>query len=271
MELLKEENIFSFKSQKQGLSVCVLAGVHGNEKDGVNAINELVKDFSLDRGKVTFILANQEAMNKNVRFVEENLNRCFKEGLVSDSYEFKLAKELKSVLKDYDVCLDLHNSYNPHSEPFIICEKNAFSYINSIDAKKVVSGFDTYEPGGTDYYMNLIGKVGICVECGSIEEDGTLFAKKTITDFLITTNNLEGTVNSFDKEYFDLIECFVPKGPFKLTKPFKDFEFVSKNYLIGVDDGVDVFAKDDSYVLFAKDVDEVNSLNKEAYLLAKKH
>lgn len=268
---MNAKQLCSFFSFRKGPKVCILAGVHGNETDGIRAIHELKKNLTIERGTVTFIVVNQKAIQKKVRFIDENLNRCFKRGYESKTYEYRIAQELKPILSEYDICLDLHNSNTPQSEPFIICEKNAFSYVKYLPIQKIVSGFDTYEPGGTDYYMNLIGKIGICIECGSVQNDGVLFAKKIITQFLSITGNLpQKKYPVFDQEYYSLIECCVPKGPFSIAKEFRDFEQVQTNQIIGVDIDKEMKAKKESYILFARSIPQKNILCQEAFLLAQK-
>ena len=270
LKYLKKENIFIFNSDKPGQKVCILAGVHGDEMSGILAIKNIVKNFSIDFGSVCFIICNQRAIDKNKRFVEENLNRCFlKNKKKTDSYEENLANEIKPILKKFDICLDLHNSYTKGSKPFLICEKNSHDLIDSIDTKVVVSNFDKLEPGGTDYFMNRNNKIGICLECGFLDDEkGISFAEESIINFLKKTKNIEGNSKKFlDKKYFFLEKNYVPKKSFKTYKKFKDFEELEKGDLIGFDNFKKVIAKEKSYILFARNV---SNNFEEAFKILKK-
>ena len=56
----------------------------------------------------------------------------------------------------------------------------------------VVSGLDTLHPGGSDGYMNSIGKVGLCIESGSIYDPrGIEIARDSVLNFLRATGTIE--------------------------------------------------------------------------------
>lgn len=273
LKYLKEENIFNFSSNKEGLNVAILAGVHGDEKSGIIAIKEVVKNFEVNSGNVIFIICNQKAINENKRYIDENLNRCFlKSKIKTNNYEENIANELKVILNQCDICLDLHNSTSIKSEPFIICERNATKYLDSINCKKVCYGFDTNEPGGTDYYMNTINKVGICAECGYLGDDNLDFVRDLIINFLNKTKNLE-TTNYFtynNKEFFELEETYVCDEECEIYYNFKDFEYIEENMIIGykLNSKEDIIIDKDSYLLFTNR--RVITPGDEVYLKLKK-
>jgi len=267
---IKIENIFLFSSNKPGKKVCVLGGIHGNEIAGIEAIKNIIKNFKIENGEVCFIICNEKAIQENKRYIEEDLNRCFlKNKSYTNSYEENLAKELKEIISQFDICLDIHNSTTKNTEPFVICEKNAYNLLDSINAEKVVSNFDNLEPGGTDYYMNSINKIGLCVECGYFKDKKSiLFAENLIINFLKKTNNIKlNYIKYTKKKYFLLNEVYIPKTDFKLYKQFNDFEELKKNQIIGKDGNNLVYSSFNSVILFAKDI---NNNTQEAFLLAKK-
>ena len=273
MKVLKKEDIFKISSKNKGPKICILGGVHGNESCGVEAIKGILNNpkFSINCGEITFIYANRSAIDKNVRFVEENLNRCFlKNKVKTNSYEENLAEDLKKLLDDCDVCLDLHASFSKESEPFIICEKNAYYYIKNFSIKKVCSSFDEYEPGGTDYYMNLIGKVGICVECGYLGDiNSKMVSIQCIYSLLNILDMVKFKGREYKKEYLTLNKLYLAKNEFKLNKEFRDFEFLEKGELIGEDGNNRIRTEENGFILFAKDVKN-NDVDKEAFLFGKK-
>jgi len=87
------------------------------------------------------------------------------------SYEEKRAIELMKVLDKCEALLDLHAYNEPYIEsvPFAICEKNCLEIVKNFDVEYALTGIDKIEKGGTDGYMFNSGKIGICVELGSIE------------------------------------------------------------------------------------------------------
>lgn len=273
MKVLKKEDIFKISSKKQGPKICILGGVHGDEICGVEAIQSILNNssFKLKKGEITLIYANRKAINSNVRFVEENLNRCFLENKPkTNSYEENLANDLKEILNECDICLDIHASFSKESQPFIICEKNAFEYIKYFPITKVCSGFDKYESGGTDYYMNLIKKIGICIECGYLaDKNSKKIAINSIFSLLKTLDMIENfELIETKKEYLKLNDLYYAKSKFSLVKEFKDFEKLKKGELIGIDGNSQIKAKNDGFIIFARNR-KLEDKDKEAFLYGK--
>lgn len=170
-----------------------------------------------------------------------------------------------------EALLDLHASSIPDSTPFIICEENAKEIVKYLPVSFEVSGFDKLEPGGTDHYMNKSGKVGICVECGTIGDSKTAkLAKQSVFSFLKARGHLEKKNNSEEKNtYIRMYKKYYTKTDnFKLEKEFKNFESLKKGQLIGQDGDEKIRADKDCIILFAH---SRNEKGKSAFLLGKKN
>ncbi len=166
--MMKDEiikGVFIKKGKKEGKTIAIFGGIHGNEDVGVKMIDKLCEKLEIDTGTVYLAYGNLEAIKKNKRFTETNLNRCFDEDNGCKTYEEKRAQELMSVLDKCEALLDLHSFTNPYGEPFAICEENAFDIARQFDVGVVSSGWSKMG-GGNDGYMYNQGKVGICLECG---------------------------------------------------------------------------------------------------------
>ncbi len=265
------ENIFEIVGKNSGPTSIILTGVHGNERSGINAFAKIIPILTVNSGKVIFVYGNPAAIKTNKRFIDSNLNRLFRpvQELTSKektSYEFNRAGILKSLLDRADILLDLHNSFTPQSVPFAICEPNSDGITKFLPVKKVVYGFDEVEPGGTDYYMNSVGKIGICVECGFLDDKQySSFAENTIMSFLKAAGNIPNNIVGIEQDKFQMYELYKTKTDnFKLSKQFGDFEIISKGMLIGVDGGEQIIAQKDSIILFARNRDKIGE---EAFLL----
>lgn len=81
------------------MKFAIVYSLHGNEKYGESVAKKFPNIFS--------IKGNPKAFEKNVRFIESDLNRSFCEG---ESYECQRAKELLKRLENFDYVLDLHSS-----------------------------------------------------------------------------------------------------------------------------------------------------------------
>lgn len=180
------KDVTLIESGKPGPVLAIFAGVHGNEKAGVYALQELLPTLSVTKGKIYVVMANPLAIKQNVRMLTKNLNRCFYVGNDGIDQEDVRARELMRLLDECDALLDLHMFYDEVGQPFVICEDNAVSIAQRFDVGIISTNWTDVEPGGTDGYMYLQGKIGICVECGPIAkaEQYVSFAKNTIYQFL---------------------------------------------------------------------------------------
>ena len=119
------------------------------------------------------------------------MNRSFHAVPQGNTYEDIRAQELLPFLRESDVLLDIHNTLNTeNSVPFLISEHTNMDQYFPVDI--VVSGLDTLHPGGSDGYMNTIGKIGLCIESGSIYDPrGTEIARDSVINFLRATGTID--------------------------------------------------------------------------------
>lgn len=268
------DKFYNFEGKEEGPVSVILGGVHGDEYCGVEALNNIIPNLEINSGEVWLGYANPRAIDASVRFVESNLNRMFApDEFLSDydikSYEYDRAQQIKPILQSASALLDVHASFTPRSRPFAICEPNAIEIVNKLPVDLVVSGFDEVEPGGTDYYMNKIGQIGISVECGYLEDKDTKnLAINSITSFLknrghITSTSLEQEI---EQEFIRMNFLYKTKTNFMLSKDFEDFEKLAQGQIIGKDGDDYVITESDCVIVFARNIP---SANEEAFLLGK--
>lgn len=118
-------------SGKPGPHVALIALTHGNEITGAAALATLLaRGLRPEVGRLTFGFANLAAFARfdprrptTSRFVDEDMNRLW-DPMVLDgprhSIELDRAREIRPLLADVDVLLDLHSMLWP-SEPLILC------------------------------------------------------------------------------------------------------------------------------------------------------
>ena len=268
------EKIIQIKGRNGGPTSMILAGVHGNEPCGVEAFKRLLPSLTIQKGRVFFGYGNPEAIKRKVRFTEADLNRMFKyrTGIPKKdrrSYEYQRAQFLKKYLNKVDALLDLHSSRKVKNKAFVICQANGFDIAKYLPVKLVVSGFDNVQPGGTDYYMNQISKIGICIECGQHNDPRSLKkAEAAIIAFLKARGHIANNLKTKKQSYMNVYHMYVTKNPiFTLTKYFQDFEKVRRGQIIGTDGKIKVGAKRNSVILFSGNE---NQPGQEAFLLAQK-
>lgn len=269
----ENETIITVDSGNPGKIVVLIVGVHGNEVCGVNALAKLFPSLEIIAGKVTFILGNPRAVEAGKRLTEQNLNRMFlSPELLSDeakaSYEFKRAQEMKPYIDEAEVTFDVHSSSTPNATPFIIAEPHTRWLASKFDVPISVAGFDEHEPGGTDYYANLKGKVGLCIECGYHPAPETEErARVAILTFLSEMSCIAPIAPRPlpEQKVLEVFHLYKTKVDFKPHRLYEDFEKVAKHTALGTDGDEPVYTPGDGYTLF---VGPRNGSGQEAYLLA---
>jgi succinylglutamate desuccinylase len=257
-----------------GKNVVVIAGVHGNETCGIEAFRQLLPTLSLECGTATFLFGNPEAIKKNVRFVESNLNRLFRdrEDLTVAEYsslEYQRALELMPVLANADALLDIHSSGTKGSTPFAICEPESFSVTERLPFTIISSGWDAVEPGGTDYFVNKSGGLGITIECGFHDDfDAIERAKAAIYAFLAAMGLIKEkkNVSAADKRYIEVYDLYKTQVDFQPAREFSDFESMQAGELIGIDGNSEIIATEDCLVVFVRNR---NGPGEEAFILGR--
>jgi predicted deacylase len=203
--------------------VAVVAAVHGDEPCGPRAVDELLSDPPAFERPVKFVVANERALDRGVRYLDEDLNRSFPGDESSASHERNLAARLLAAL-DGCTTLALHSTQS-HPEPFALVdatdpETAAVCTRLPIDA---VVETAAYSDGRLIDYPGTIE-----VECGlQWSEAATANAGRLIEAFLAATGVLPasaGTDPDPDVPVFRLTER-VPKAP------AGDYEVLVENFV----------------------------------------
>ena len=95
------------------MKILVIGGMHGNEMLGIDLVKSL-QENPLEN--IDSVLANEEAIKINKRFVEQDLNRSFPGVKSSGIYEQQRPIELLKMCKEYDIALDFHNTFCPDND-----------------------------------------------------------------------------------------------------------------------------------------------------------
>ena len=266
------QNFFSILGKSPGKTAVILCAVHGDEICGVRAVEKACKNIKIDSGVVHFIVGNPKALEERKRFIDVNLNRLFRDDKdlsreEKQSHEYKRSREIIPYLLESDVLLDLHSSASSQTKTFAICEEHSFVVAKKLPVEIISSGWDSLEPGGTDYFMNKQGKIGICVECGNHDDPkAEEVAYGSITSFLKSFGILFGeTETGTKKKWVRVNSIYRTRVDFKPHKVFADFEFVREGERVGVDGGEEVCVEKNGYLIFCR---ERKASNEEAFVFA---
>lgn len=98
------------KENEPKKKLCIVTGMHGNEAFLFEPLRRYVEEIKTETGQVevVLILANKEAAQREVRYLDQDLNRSFGTQL-NDNKETRVAKEITGLCADADLIIDLHS------------------------------------------------------------------------------------------------------------------------------------------------------------------
>jgi aspartoacylase len=158
--------------------VLLVAGTHGNELSGIY-LKKLIKERLYLADRSTFstrcVIANPEAVKRNVRFVDTDLNRQFAEdnSTESDENEVKLAKQwvAKYGGENNQLTIDLHNTTSNMGATLILLSNDPFySKMGAYVKQRMPNAnilFEDRKPWSEQPYLCTSGKYGVMLEVGA--------------------------------------------------------------------------------------------------------
>lgn len=88
----------------------VITALHGDEGFSVEVLKKLEKELPPKKFMYDWIIGNPKAYDKNVRFIEADLNRVAPGNSKSKVYEERRAAELISLSSKYSFVIDVHGT-----------------------------------------------------------------------------------------------------------------------------------------------------------------
>ncbi len=258
------------RGKKRGKIVAVFSGIHGNERAGVLAVKELMKEIKIDAGTLYLVIANPLALEKNKRFLEKNLNRRFLKGNKGRALEDKIARKLMKILDDCDALLDLHAFSDPKGKPFAICGTGDSKLASIFDVDLISYGWNDLEPGATDGYMENLKKPAVCLECGPIPkaEEYKDFAKRQVLKFLTHFGLKDGRKPEAKiKKIIRVFRVFKAEtNNFTFSKEYRNFEMLPAGRVFATDGEKKIRARKNECIIFPR---KNQAIGAEACLLGK--
>jgi len=103
--------------------VAIVGGIHGDEPCGPAAVERLLAEDHTYERSTLFVVANEEAIAEDVRYLEEDLNRTFPGDHDGATHESRLAAELGDLLAGCET-LSLHSTQS---------YERAFAIVKDVD------------------------------------------------------------------------------------------------------------------------------------------
>ncbi len=259
---------FCFDGKEEGVTLLVFGAVHGNEIAGKLAINKLIdeinkKNITIKSGKLILVpVCNPLANEKDVRQIDENLNRVMKFHENPKTYEQKLANEICELIKGCDILLDLHSTHCVDDVAFAFCdyvkEYNS-KLIDVLDVDYVLEGWPNIyanqseiEDFSTEKAANDFGKSATTLECG-YHKGGKAgeIGYDAILKALLCFDMISGEKPSIKpKIHIMMTEFVIKERDGVLIKNFKHLDEIKKGDAVAkYENGEILVAPNDGYIL----------------------
>lgn len=170
--------------------IAIVAAIHGDEPCGVHAVETLLDESPAVEQPVKCIIANDRALDRDVRFIDADLNRVFPGDPDAERYERRLAAALLDELRGCRT-LALHATKSTDTPFAIVTETGplAETVCPQLSIEALVEAGPCVDTA-LGAYVDAIE-----VECGRQGSDqATATATQLVREFLTATGALPGTV-----------------------------------------------------------------------------
>lgn len=262
-----------YDSGKEGPTIGIMCMTHGNEFAGVETIEAALSDIrSITRGRVIVTCNNILAAQKNVRFMDRNMNRIFDPAMISDGYESERLDEIFPVLNQMEIAIDLHSvPTRPETPEFTIipgATPEQIELASQLDSTfQVLYPYKINETASSSDYMLDQGTPCLTYECGPEKTYDLEKAVMNIRRFLRYTGVSDIATEPFPESIWtscNQTEQFTDIAGFNFAEdfPMESFQFVEKGKLIATDKDNEYRVNADSYTLFTNPPSSYRSRNK---------
>lgn len=272
--------IGEYTTGKPGPLLFITAGVHGNEPSGVQALGRVFKDLQTSKaqinGCIVGIIGNTQALNKDIRYIDEDLNRTWTEANIKDkrkdSSELAEMHEIIKILEEFPESkftkryfMDCHTTSSnslPYVSVQLVNDNNSWAHKFPT---YIVQGFSDIVYGAIDHYFSRIGLTGFTFEAGqhtsktSVENhEGMIWLalKEACGLGLTQLPNYPSCVEKFtesnapDQKTFKIIYRHgLDEGDeFKMLSGFKNFQKIYKGDILALQNKKEIKSEWDAYI-----------------------
>lgn len=272
-----------FPGSERGPSVLIFSGIHGNEKAGVYASRRIIDRIESQgisfKGNIYFILGNIGALNKGLRYQDQDLNRIWNRDHIEaiQRGDIEVTDESVEQIEIYDLIkqilrkdqgpfyfLDLHTT-SSNSEPFItISDSLNNRKFSSHFPIPVVLGIEEYLDGPLLTFINEYGHVALGFEGGAHGDPGSVdnseafiwkalvysgaMAKDAIQDFDRFEQRLSALCCKY--QFFEITYRYLVADDerFTMKSGFENFEAIDKGQLLAESNGRKILAQQDGRI-----------------------
>lgn len=165
--------------------VLIVGGTHGNERTGLQLVRHLNKypeKLQRDNFTAQTLIANESAIAKNIRYIDQDLNRCFSNLLLdnkpqnteqSRAHEINRLYGPKGSATKTDWILDLHTTTSNMGVTLIVLQHDPVGLDMAlyIQQRMPSAAIFCQDPGASDNpYLCSIARHGFQIEIGPVPQ-----------------------------------------------------------------------------------------------------
>ena len=283
----KERIIGSLEGTQEGPLVIFLAGMHGNESAGIDAVEQVLhllrgRTHQL-AGKVLAVRANLRALKRNVRYIDEDMNRIWFPSIIEQlrasserDIESSERLEIKRLLRILDrieahsdqpvILADIH-TFSAQGSMFTLPNRDdrQIELLSKIYAPMVLGVGESLRGTALKYYSNK-GMLSFALEGGQHQNRLTEY---NITASLMILLSAAGCIRDDDFSKMDEFQTHLASqtqrlpvktelvyqhiiedgDDFEMKPGFKNFQPIKKGEWLASDQNGKIVAQCDGYVL----------------------
>ncbi|PZD77409.1 succinylglutamate desuccinylase/aspartoacylase family protein [Mesonia sp. K7] len=264
--------IGEYSTGEKGPMLFVTAGIHGNEPSGVLALQEVFKQLHKTKpaikGTILGVAGNKEALHRNQRYIDEDLNRTWtEENLEKANIESHEEQEMYEIIE----VLEKYNKQGFKKRYFIDCHttsSDSLPYMSVQDVNDnndfahqfptyIVKGFSDIITGDIDHYLSRTGMTGFVFEAG--QHTSKASAQNHEGMIWLALHKVCGLDLHTIETFPDCVEAFAEKNApeqktfeieyrhgltnndaFKMQPGFQNFQEIKKGELLAMQNGEEV-------------------------------
>lgn len=254
--------VWSFEADRSGPHVMIAGLTHGNEPAGEAAVLRLIEEAVRPRaGRLTLALVNAAAAASGVRFLDRDMNRLWRDDWLDadgSSVEAARARELRPILRQVDVLLDLHTTAFVARPFFVIAE---LAKTRALADRMALPPTQQLMPGGcvdgrhlTDYGRFADPDdpaVAVTVECGTHDAPASAAVAYDVARRFLEVADGHGPprLNVPIERFRTKEPCIALTDRFVLHIPTTGFVSVRKGEVVAMDGDRPVTAPDDLVIV----------------------
>ncbi len=264
-----------------GPVAAILACTHGNEPAGLAAIEYLIDELRLEKGRLLFILVNPEAARQGRRYIDKNMNRLPHDPMDwAGTGEGERLAQLLPVLNEVDSgVLDIHSTSAPSPTLLLSVDERGYEVANcpSLPFQHIVSGITRFIDARFIIETCLHAPLKLLAECGQHQNpEASRLAVEMSLAFLRKLEMVEplcGEAAVKTKQCFRVIEAVhLPKDgrDFRLLKPIGCFEWLEKGQKIACNGAEQICAPVGGYAIMCPETEEALDCSEALLFLCEK-